>query len=77
MIGQPPLLKFRTMGEDTTMTLQNTRRTGPLKIGTRPKKIGRTLLTKHQFRSRAYDIPRFTQCFTPIILFILIHPPYI
>ena len=54
--GQPPLLTFRTMGAVPGNNQQNTRRTGPLKIGNRPKKIGRTMLTKHQFRARSYDI---------------------
>ena len=40
MLGQPPLLTYRTMGAEPDSNQHITRRTGPLKIGTRPKKIG-------------------------------------
>ena len=55
MTNQPPLLSHRTIGPTRT-EFQNTRRTGPLRIGTRPKEIGRTLLTKHQFRAKSYEV---------------------
>ena len=56
MTSQPPLLTFRTMGTGLGQDHHVTRRTGPNKIGTRPKTIGRTHLTKHQFRARTYEI---------------------
>ena len=56
MTSQPPLLTYRTMGSGLDHDHHVTRRTGPNKIGTRPKNIGRTRLTKHQFVARTYEI---------------------
>ena len=51
--GKPELLRYR-MIEAYPPTTVRTRLSGPNKIGPRPRNIGRTLITRNQFRSKAY-----------------------
>ena len=50
--GKPELLSHRMIGANPTSTVR-TRLSGPNKIGPRPRNIGRTLLTRNQYRAKA------------------------
>ena len=52
--GKPELLRQRLV-EDNPPSLTRTRLSGPNKLGPRPKTVGRTLLTRNQYRAKAYD----------------------
>ena len=51
--GKPELLRHRLI-EAHPPSQTRTRLSGPNKIGPRPKKVGRTLITRNQFRAKAY-----------------------
>ena len=50
---KPELMSFRLRNNLNVNTF-NTRLSGPNKLGSRPKNIGRTKMTKNQFRVKAY-----------------------
>ena len=52
--GKPELLHHRLMKVRPT-NINNTRLSGPYKIGPRPTSVGRTNMTKNQYRSKSYE----------------------
>ena len=53
-MGKPELLNHRLM-KVRPPTTNNTRLSGPYKLGPRPTSVGRTNITKNQYRSKSYE----------------------
>ena len=51
--GKPELLRHRLIDSNPPTKIR-TRLSGPNKIGPRPKSVGRTLITRNQYRAKAY-----------------------
>ena len=51
---KPELLSYRFLSVRPIVT-NNTRLSGPTKLGPRPTSVGRTQISKNQYRSKAYD----------------------
>ena len=52
-MGKPELLNHRLM-KVRPPTTNNTRLSGPYKLGPRPTSVGRTVITRNQYRSKSY-----------------------
>ena len=55
-MDEPPMMAYRIIKKHQIPDQHTTRMSGPGKLGSKPPKIGKTNLTKYQFRAAAYRI---------------------